>query len=327
MQNLFHVRPLAPRAKPGFRAAAAIALAAAWLAGCTTQKDYHSGLNPLDVCAQQREPIIKAGNEVEKRQFERAKAIADKRMIDEGKTAKRTGSNDFLADISDSMQRDMLVREEYKKMQANPTGDAAVQMLAMFQGEASNDRARLGSVAATTKALRECRARAIASAQADFRRTESLQVPDPSALNIARQHLVDQRTALAQDDTLINQVFGEFTQMADLLAANKGGGSRMFLLKASTPIRASASETATIVATGSRGAKIRTIGSAKAASDGWQMVDLNGKIGFVQASLLMSPPSATNALDQLARDQASAQSADRKSSDDMRQTLDNALGS
>jgi hypothetical protein len=306
------------------RPAAALGLVAAIAAGCAAPKDYGANLNPTDSCAPERKPIIATGNEVEKRSFERAQTIADQRI--ENKKSARTGDGSgILADIGDTLKRDKLVREEYAKLQANPTGSDAVQMLSLYQGEAANDRARLQGVAQTTKALRECRARSIAQAQQELREARSQPVPNPGAENLARQNLRYQAQALTQDDNLINQIFGEYTTMADLFAANQTGGGRSLIVRASTPLRASPNGSATTITTASRGARVRTVGNSKNATPGWQMVDFGGKIGFIQTSLLSAPPTA-NPMEQLAHEQASAQSADRKSSDDMRQSLENALG-
>jgi hypothetical protein len=308
------------------RPAAAFGLVAAIAAGCAAPKDYGAGLNPMDTCAPERKPIAAAGNEVERRSFARAKQIADQRMVSENRRIQRTGgSSDILADIGDSLERDKLLREEYAKLQANPTGADAVQMLSLYQGEAANDRARLEGVAQTTKTLRECRARSIAQAQQELREARSLPVPNPTVETAARQNLQYQAEALRQDDSLINQIFGEYTTMADLFAANQSGGGRSLIVRASTPLRANPSESATTITTASKGVRVRTVGNSKNATPGWQMVDFGGKIGFIQTSLLTAPATASP-LEKLAHEQASAASADRKSSDDMRQSLENALG-
>lgn len=306
-----------------FEIAAALCLLAI-LSACAVPVDYAASLDPSDACAKERNPIVSAGNTVEQRNYERAKQIAQQRMVREGRLLS-TNPNQrdgvvgaLLASLHNSMEKDRLLQEEYTRIRANPTGEEAVQMLAMIQGEANDTRGQLQSVSRATSALRECRSQTIASIQS----RGQAGALSPSETSRA---LRTQQNALAQDDDLINKVFGGFNQMAALYESNQKGG-RAVILKEATALRSAPNYQAGTLTTINRGTRVRTVGTASESTAGWQMVDAGGRVGFLPASVLAAPPTA-NPLEQLVREQASAQSVDRKASDDMRRTLEDAIGS
>jgi hypothetical protein len=192
------------------------------MSACTTLQDRY--IHADDECASARQPIVTAGDELNRRQRQMAEAIANQQMVGrERPTVTQYGNNvqiNFGNILQNEIERETYAAQAYQAIKASESGGNAVAILASIQGDARSQQEALDLVARTIRGLRDCRRRQVAA----IRQTVGTgTVTDASApARIARQ-----QTLLAEDDQLANEVFGYYAQRTTVIAdaaRNYGNG-------------------------------------------------------------------------------------------------------
>ena len=129
--------------------------------GCT-QTLRQQYMDASDPCSSAREPIVKAGDDLDARQRQMANQMAQQQMqghelpvvTNYGGRAQLNLGNA----LTNAVHQNMLASQDYARMKQQETGENAAAMLASVQGDASNDLVRMRSVTGAMQALRACRA-------------------------------------------------------------------------------------------------------------------------------------------------------------------------
>jgi len=179
--------------------------------GCT-QTLRQQYMDASDPCSSAREPIVKAGDDLDARQRQMANQMAQQQMqghelpvvTNYGGRAQLNLGNA----LTNAVHQNMLASQDYARMKQQETGENAAAMLASVQGDASNDLVRMRSVTAAMQALRACRA-----TQINLARSGSGSEAD--RVDKLRQ----QQAKLNQDDELIAKVFGQYGDRAQMYAS------------------------------------------------------------------------------------------------------------
>jgi hypothetical protein len=181
------------------------------LSGCaqTLRQQYMSADDP---CSSAREPIVKAGDDLDQQYRQMAQQQAAAQMKGhELPVMQQVGNQtqfNFGNLLSNAIQQASLTNDAYIKLKQQETGANAAAMLASVQGDASTDNARMKSVTHAMSALRTCRRNQIAAVRNS---------PGPS--DTARvDKLRQQQTELDKDDQLIGKVFGQYANRAQVYA-------------------------------------------------------------------------------------------------------------
>jgi hypothetical protein len=179
--------------------------------GCT-QTLRQQYIDASDPCSSAREPIVKAGDDLDARQRQMANQIAQQQMqghelpvvTQYGNRVQLNLQNAF----TNAVHQNMLANQNYTRMKQQETGENAAAMIASVQGDASNDLTRLRSVTGAMQALRACRATQINVAR-------SASGSEADRVDKLRQ----QQAKLNQDDELITKVFGQYGDRAQMYAS------------------------------------------------------------------------------------------------------------
>src|SRR6516165_5351693 len=179
--------------------------------GCTqTLRQQYMDAN--DPCSSAREPIVKAGDDLDARQRQMADQIAKQQMQGHELPVVTNYGNRMQLNLqnafTNAVHQNMLASQAYTRMKQQETGENAAAMLASVQGDASNDLARLNSVTGAMRALRACRATQINVAKTSGG-------PEADRVEKLRQ----QQAKLNQDDELISKVFGQYGDRAQMYAS------------------------------------------------------------------------------------------------------------
>jgi hypothetical protein len=169
-------------------------------------------IDASDPCSSSREPIVTAGDELDAKQRQMANQIAQQQMQGHELPVVTSSGNRMQLNLQNAfrnaVQENMLASQAYMRMKQQETGENAAAMLASVQGDASNDLTRLNSVTGAMQKLRACRA-----TQINVARTSG--GSDAERVDKLRQ----QQAKLNQDDELINKVFGQYGERAQMYAS------------------------------------------------------------------------------------------------------------
>jgi hypothetical protein len=179
--------------------------------GCT-QTLRQQYMDASDPCSSAREPIVKAGDDLDARQRQMANQIAQQQMQGHELPVMTQYGNRVQLNLqnafTNAVHQNMLANQAYTSMKQKETGENAAAMLASVQGDASNDLVRLRSVTGAMQTLRACRA-----TQINVARTSG--GSEAERVDKLRQ----QQAKLNQDDELIGKVFGQYGDRAQMYAS------------------------------------------------------------------------------------------------------------
>ncbi len=191
------------------------------LSGCaqTLRSQY---IDANDPCSSAREPIVKAGDDINTRDKQLADQQAAQQM--QGQALPEVVNNggqvqvSFANIIANAIKQAQLSNQAYIALKQHENGSDAAALLASVENDASNDRQKFTSVQSAMQNLRACRGAQIQTVQTDTSLSDSQR----------RDKLREQQTKLTQDDELIGLVFGDYAKQAAMYtsASSQVGGSR-----------------------------------------------------------------------------------------------------
>jgi hypothetical protein len=183
------------------------ALVGLFLTGCaqTLRSQY---IDANDPCSPAREPIVKAGDDLNARDKQLADQQAAQQM--QGQMLPETtqmGTQiqvNFANILANAIKQAQLSNQAYIALKQRENGSNAAALLASVESDASNDRSKFTSVQIATQRLRECRGTQILNAKTVAGPTEAQR----------QDKLREQQVKLNQDDQLIATVFGDYAKQA-----------------------------------------------------------------------------------------------------------------
>jgi hypothetical protein len=179
----------------------------------TLQQRY---INADDPCSMKRQPIVSAGDELDRRQKAIADAYARQQMQGHELPVVTQNGSRIQFSLGNALQNAVheavLQQQAYAAIKAQENGSNAAAMLVSMQGDAQSQTTSVRAVSTAMRELRQCRRTQI---------TQISSAVSTGTLNEAdgRSKLLLQQRELERDDELIRGVFGQFGARADMIAS------------------------------------------------------------------------------------------------------------